>query len=374
MKKRIYLSPPHLTGNELNYLQESLNTNWPSVVGPLLNDFLSVLSNYIKIRNITLTNSGTSAIHLSLKALGISHNDIVLTSTFSFVASVNPIKYVGATPVLIESEPDTWNMSPHFLEEAIRSYLAKGQKPKAILLVHLYGMPAKLDAILKIAQKYSIPVIEDAAESLGSRYKNQQLGTFGKLGIISFNGNKLITTGAGGAILSAHKELIDKARFLASQAKNDKPFYEHSEMGYNYQMTTLNAALGLAQIDKIDNYVKLRRRNFDFYKNALEPLGFEFLYELNSDYFSNRWLTTCLLPKKVRLSQIINALEVNNIEARYLWKPMHLQPLYQDLNYFGDNFSSNLFKRGLCLPSGSSLSEDNLNSIVKVIKQSLCVE
>jgi len=377
MKERIYLSPPHLTGKESQFINEALNSNWPSVVGTQLDAFSAVLSDYIKIPYAMLCNSGTSAIHLALNVLGIKKEDIVLTSTFTFVASVNPITYVGASPILIESEPETWNMSPYFLEEAIKDCLVKGVKPKAILLVHLYGMSAKLDEILEIAYKYDIPLIEDAAESLGSRYKNQQLGTFGKIGIYSFNGNKIITTGLGGALISHNKSFIEKASFLASKAKNERPYYEHSSLGYNYQMTTLNAAMGLAQMEKINAYVSLRRRNFDFYNEALRPLGITFLEEPNDDYFSNRWITTILLNLKLhRITplQLKEALEKENIESRLLWLPMHKQPLYKHLPYFGDDFSSQLFKRGLCLPSGSSLSEDNLDSIVKVIKQSLCVE
>jgi len=372
MKKRIYLSPPHLTGKESQFINEALNSNWPSVVGKHIDDFSSALSDIIKVPNISLVNSGTSAIHLALSVIGVEKDDIVLTSTFTFVASVNPITYVGATPILIESEPETWNMSPQFLEEAIKDCLAKGLKPKAILLVHLYGMPANLEAILNISQKYDIPLIEDAAESLGSHFKNEQLGTFGVMGIYSFNGNKIITTGSGGALVSHNKLLIEKATFLASQAKNDKPFYEHSSLGFNYQMTTLNAAMGLAQLEKISTYVSLRRRNFDFYKEALTPFGITFLEEPNDDYFSNRWITTiCLNPKihKITSLQLKDALEKENIESRLLWMPMHKQPLYKSLPYFGDDFSGKLFDKGLCLPSGSNLSEADLERIVAIIKQ-----
>jgi dTDP-4-amino-4,6-dideoxygalactose transaminase len=374
MKNRIYLSPPHLTGKESQFINETLNSNWPSVVGKQIDDFSSALSDYIKVPNIMLCNSGTSAIHLALSVIGVEKNDIVLTSTFTFVASVNPIKYVGATPILIESESDTWNMSPQFLEKAIKDCLAKGRKPKAILLVHLYGMPAKLDEILEMAYKYDIPLIEDAAESLGSRYKNQQLGTFGTIGIYSFNGNKIITTGSGGAMVSKDMSLIEKATFLASQAKNDTHFYEHSSLGFNYQMTTLNAAMGLAQLEKLEEYVSLRRRNFDFFKAAFLPLGVSFLEEPSKNYFSNRWITTiCLNPNihKITPLQLKEVLEKENIESRLLWMPMHKQPLYKKVLYFGDDFSGQLFKRGLCLPSGSSLSEADLERIVSVIKSQL---
>lgn len=377
MKNRIYLSPPHLTGKESKFINEALNSNWPSVVGKQITDFSSALSDNIKVPNITLVNSGTSAIHLALSVIGVKKGDIVLTSTFTFVASVNPIAYVGATPILIESEPETWNMNPQFLEEAIKDCLTKGRKPKAILLVHLYGMPAKLEAILSIAQKYDIPLIEDAAESLGSRYRNQQLGTFGIMGIYSFNGNKIITTGSGGALISKNKSLIEKATNLASQAKNDKPYYEHSSLGFNYQMTTLNAAMGLAQLEEINKYVNLRRRNFDFYKEALTPFGITFLEEPNDDYFSNRWITTiCLNSKihKITPLELKEILEKENIESRLLWFPMHKQPLYKHLPYFGDDFSGQLFKRGLCLPSGSNLSKADLERITSIIKQILKIK
>jgi dTDP-4-amino-4,6-dideoxygalactose transaminase len=378
MTKRIYLSPPHLTGRESQFIQETLESNWPSVVGPYLDRFSSALSTYTKISHISLNSSGTASLQLALSVLDIGREDIVLTSTFTFVASVNPISYLGAIPILIESEPDTWNMSPQFLEEAIKDCLSKNKKPKAILLVHLYGMPAKLGRILKIAQKYDIPLIEDAAESLGSRYKDQQLGGFGILGVYSFNGNKVITTGSGGALVSKNdKYLIDKATFLASQAKNDKPYYEHSELGYNYQMTTLNAAMGMAQIKKIDEYVALRRRNFEFYKSVLKPIGISFLEEPTTDYFSNRWITTiCLNPKLHRITplQLKNYLDEKGIESRLLWKPMHKQPLYKHLTYFGDDFSGQLFGRGLCLPSGSNLNEIDLVKIVTTIKHFLSIK
>ncbi len=368
MKKPIYLSPPHLTGEEYKFVSKAINSNWVSVVGEELPAFSEKLSDATKQNYIGLYNSGTSALHLALRVLNIGHNDIVLTSTFTFVASVNPISYVGAIPVLIESEKDTWNMSPAFLEEAIKYYIVQNKKPKAILLVHLYGMPSKLEAIIKIAHKYDIPIVEDAAESLGSTYKNNQLGIFGTLGVLSFNGNKIITTGAGGALLSPKKKWIDKADILASQAKEPEVYYQHKQLGYNYQMTTLQAAMGLAQIGKLKDYIRLRRRNYEYYKKNLEPLGFVFLEEPTPDYFSNRWLTTCLLPNKLSPNQIIRILKTDNIEARYLWKPMHLQPLYKEAPYFGDNLSLALFNKGVCLPSGSSLSFDDLDRIINLIK------
>lgn len=370
MEKRIWLSPPHFTGKELDYLKQTIDSNWVSVVGPQKDNFSSAVSNYVKIPYVALFNSGTSSIHLALKVLGVSKDDFILTSTFTFIASVNPISYLGAIPVLIESEAKTWNMSPQFLEEAIQWCVQQGKKPKAILLVHLYGMPAQIEAIKAIALKHDIPLIEDAANAFGSTYKKQHLGTFGKMGVYSFNGNKIITTSAGGALISDDKELIDKAEFLASQAKADKPYYEHSELGFNYQMTTINAAIGLAQLEQIDNFVRLRRRNFEFYKTKLSPLGFQFLEEPTSEYFSNRWITTMLLDDekhKFTPLDLKEALDKEAIESRLLWKPMHIQPLYKDQAYFGDNLSVKLFKKGLCLPSGSRLSEADLDRVISII-------
>ncbi|MCF6213475.1 MAG: DegT/DnrJ/EryC1/StrS family aminotransferase [Flavobacteriaceae bacterium] len=370
MEKRIWISPPHLTGNELTYLKEVIDSNWVTVVGPQLNHFATAIAGYTQSPHITLTNSGTSALHLALRSLGVGKDDFVITSTFTFVASVNPIAYLGAKPILIESETETWNMSPVFLEESILWCLKMGKKPKAILLVHLYGMPAQIELISAIAKKYDIPLIEDAAEALGSTYKNKHLGTFGCLGLYSFNGNKIITTSSGGALISDDVSYIKKAKFLASQAKEDKRYYEHKEMGYNYQMTTLNAAMGLAQFEKLEDYIKLRRRNFDYYKLALSPFGFQFLEEPNSNYYSNRWLTTMLWDKKeinASTESLKEALKKENIESRLLWKPMHTQPLYKKAKYFGDKTSEKLFKKGLCLPSGSSLSESDLERITAII-------
>lgn len=372
MNQRIWLSPPHLTGKEVSFLQETLDANWVSVVGNQIDKFSTIIGNYIQTPYVTLCNSGTSALHLALQVLGVKRGDFVLTSTFTFVASVNPIKYLGAIPILIESEKATWNMNPQFLEAGILWCLKQGKKPRAIVLVHLYGMPAQLDKICDIALKYDIPLIEDAAESLGSTYKNQHLGTFGALGLHSFNGNKIITTSAGGALFSKNKLHIKNAAFLASQAKETKSYYHHKEVGYNYQMTTLQAAMGLGQFTQLDNYIALRRRNFDFYKKTLSPLGIQFQQELNADFYSNRWLSAILLDEKIINPEVLkNTLESENIESRFLWKPMHTQPLYKDAKYFGDHTSEKLFKKGLCLPSGSSLSEADLERITSIIIKKL---
>jgi len=369
MNKKIWLSPPHLTGEEQKYVKEAFDTNWVAPLGPNVDGFEQDICKYTGVKACSVLSSGTAALHLALIILGVQENDEVLCSTFTFSATVNPIRYLKAIPIFIDSEKETWNMSPELLEESILDRINKGKKPKAIILVHLYGMPSKMDEILAISKKYNIPVIEDAAEAIGATYKNKAMGTFGEIGIFSFNGNKIITTGAGGAILSEDKKLIDKANFLASQAKESELFYQHKEVGYNYQMTTLQAAMGLAQIEKLNNYINLRRRNFKFYKQNLSPLGFEFLDEPNADYFSNRWLSTCLLPNKLNPIQVIKALKADKIEARYLWKPMHLQPLFKNIPYFGDNLSSKLFNQGVCLPSGSSLSINDLNRIINIIKK-----
>lgn len=319
---------------------------------------------------MSVLQSGTAALHLAMKVLGISHGDEVLCSNFTFVASVNPIVYAGAKPVFIDSERETWNMSPELLEKAILHRLKNGIKPKAILLVYLYGMPAHWDEIHKIARQYDIPVIEDAAEAVGSRFEDKPLGSLGDLGIYSFNGNKIITTSGGGALLSPNKNYIEKADFLAQQAKDKAPHYQHSEIGYNYKMSNVLAGLGCAQMEVLPERIAKRRAIFDFYREKLQSDDVVFLPEPNG-YFSNRWLTTVTFKNAEIRETVRKALEKNGIESRPLWKPMHLQPLYQNELVFTENVSEDLFQRGLCLPSGSQLSEEELNEIIAVIKKSL---
>ena len=364
---RIYLSPPHMGTLERQYVEEAFNTNWIAPTGPHVTAFEKELEAYLgEGVHVAVLSSGTAAIHLALLMLGIRHGDEVICSTFTFSGSCNPIVYVGASPVFVDSEPTTWNLDPTLLRHAISDRISKiGRKPKAIIVVDLYGNPAKLDEILSISKEFDIPVIEDAAEGLGSTYQGRKLGTFGEFGILSFNGNKIITTSGGGALVSKNRELIEKATFLATQARDKAPHYQHSEIGYNYRLSNVCAGIGRGQLKVLDERVKSRRSNFDFYtKNLSNRSNFEFLPEPDG-VFSNRWLTTVLLktpgltPEKVRL-----ALEENNIESRPLWKPMHLQPVFKASPFYGNGLSEKLFTDGLCLPSGSALDYVNLGRIV----------
>jgi dTDP-4-amino-4,6-dideoxygalactose transaminase len=372
MNKRIYLSSPHLGGGEQKYINEAFEANWVAPLGPNVDSFEKDLANYTDARAASALSSGTAAIHLALIMLGVSPGDEVIASSFTFSATVNPIAYQGALPILIESEAETWNMSPEFLEEAIKDRISKGKKPKAIIVVHLYGMPANIEAIHEIANRYEIPLVEDAAEALGSKYKNQALGTFGIMGILSFNGNKIITTSGGGALISDDEKLIEKSRFLATQARDIAPHYQHSEIGYNYRMSNIVAGIGRGQMEVLGKHIALRRTNFLFYKEQLAKYeGISFLDEPGEKYFSNRWLTCIIVdPSKlngINREDIRKALEAENIESRPLWKPMHLQPVFRHCPYYGNGISENLFEKGLCLPSGSNLSPDEKERIMAVI-------
>jgi dTDP-4-amino-4,6-dideoxygalactose transaminase len=368
---RIFLSVPQMGGHEKNYVQKAIEDNWVTTVGPNIPGFEHDICQHTNARHAVALNSGTAAIHLALRLLDIGPDDEVICSTFTFVASANPILYLGAKPVFIESEPDTWNMCPDTLKNAIEDRIKKGKKPAAILLVHLYGMPAKMKKILAIADKYEIPVVEDAAEALGSRYEGHQVGTFGHIGIFSFNGNKIVTTSGGGALITENQEVAEKARFLANMAKEDVPYYQHSQMGYNYRLSNISAGIGRGQIEVLETRVKQRREVYSYYKKQLSHIeGFQFLPEPKK-CFSNRWLTTILLPELFEPEQIRLALEEENIETRRLWKPMHLQPLFAENIYYGDGLSEKLFNRGLCLPSSSSLTEEELDKVVKNLQRLL---
>jgi len=376
-KKRIYLSSPHMGGTELKYVNDAFNTNWVAPLGPNVDAFEHSLADYCGIKHAAALSSGTAAIHLALIILGIKPGDEVIASSFTFSATVNPIVYTGAIPVLIDSEPHTWNMDPDLLEKAIidRRSGNSGRKVKAIIVVHLYGMPANIERIMEIANKYEIPVIEDAAEALGSKFRGTQVGTFGKAGILSFNGNKIITTSGGGALISNDKEIIDRARFLATQARDKAPHYQHSHIGYNYRMSNVLAGIGLGQMEVIDERVKARRKNFLFYKeNLLKYKGIRFLEEPGKSYFSNYWLTTILLDPAetgVTREDLQAALENENIESRPLWKPMHLQPVFSSCPAYVNGTSEELFKNGLCLPSGSNLTDQDRSEIMDVITKTL---
>jgi len=374
-KHRIYLSSPHMSGNELKYIQEAFDHNWVAPLGPNVDNFEKVLADYTGIKHVAALSSGTAAIHLALILLGVKAGDEVIASSFTFSASINPIVYLGATPVLVDSEPYTWNMDPDLLEQALKELRAQSSehRVKAIIIVHLYGMPANLDEIMAIANKYEIPVIEDAAEALGSRYKGKPVGSTGKFGVLSFNGNKIITTSGGGALISDDGKLIARARFLATQARDKAPHYQHSQIGYNYRMSNVLAGIGLGQMEVIDTRVKQRRDNFSYYKKNLGNIeGIAFPEEPDESYFSNHWLTTILIdPVKAGKTRedLQSVLEKDNIESRPLWKPMHQQPVFSSCPAYLNGTSDELFAKGLCLPSGSNMSDKDrmrvLNAIIK---------
>ena len=372
-KSKIYLSSPHMGEEELLNVQEAFATNWISPAGPFINQFENDLAAYCGTAGAAVVQSGTAAIHLALRLLDIQQNDVILCQSFTFIGSSNPILYERATPVFIDSEASTWNMCPLALEEAIIDQKKKGKQPKAIIVVHLYGMPAKVKEIMAIANRYNIPVIEDAAEALGSSIDGKACGSFGDFGILSFNGNKIITTSGGGALLSNHLEALQKARFLATQAKDNAPHYEHSQMGYNYRMSNIAAAIGVGQLKVLDQRVAARRANHDFYQALLaEVKGVKFLEEPEG-YFSNRWLSCITIDpaiKGVNREDVRLALEKDNIESRPLWKPMHMQPLFAQSDYYGSDFIEKLFQEGICLPSGSNLTpqeKERISSQLKVV-------
>jgi dTDP-4-amino-4,6-dideoxygalactose transaminase len=373
--KRIYLSPPHMGGNELTYIKKAFDSNWIAPLGPNVDAFEKSLADYCGVTQAAALSSGTSALHLSLIALGVKRDDEVIASTFTFSATINPIIYLGAIPVLVDSESETWNMSPDLLETAIKDRLHKGKKPRAIIPVHLYGMPANMSSIMEIANHYEIPVIEDAAEALGSRYRNKPLGSFGKTAVLSFNGNKIITTSGGGALISNDEALVAHVRFLATQARDEAPHYQHSQVGYNYRMSNVVAGVGLGQMEVLNERVRQRRENFKSYvENFGKRDGITFLKEPGPDYFSNHWLTAIVIdPRKTGITRedLRIAFEKDNIDARPLWKPMHLQPVYSHYPAYVNNTSEALFNHGLCLPSGSNMSESERQRIYETINRCL---
>ncbi len=369
MNKKIWLSSPHMGGNEMKYVNEAYKTNWIAPLGPNVNGFEDDLKEYLNIAEVAALSSGTGAIHLALTLFGVKAGDGVIASSFTFSATVNPITYVGANPVLIDSEEDTWNMDPQLLKKAIEEETAKGNKPKAIILVYLYGMPAKIDEIIAIANEFDIPVIEDAAEALGSKYKGKALGTFGKFGVLSFNGNKIITTSGGGALVSDDEELIAKSRFLATQARDDAPHYQHTHIGFNYRMSNIVAGIGRGQMEVLAERVAQRRANLEFYKELFKYIPeVKLLEEPNEDYFSNFWLTSIVIDSDTKNREGLRlAFEAVNIEARPLWKPMHMQPVFKDCTSYTNGVSEKLFEKGLCLPSGSNLTDEDRERIKDVI-------
>lgn len=374
MNQRIYLSPPHMGGDELKFVIDAFESNWIAPLGPHVDAFEKEMAQYIGVEHAAALSSGTAAIHLALILLGVEQGDEVICQSFTFSGSANPIVYQKAVPVFVDSEPQTWNMDPDLLETAIKDRIKKGKKPKAVIIVHLYGQPAKMDEIMAICQKYEIPLIEDAAEALGSEYKGQKAGSFGELAILSFNGNKIITTSGGGMLLSDNEAYIKEARFLATQARDDAPHYEHSKIGFNYRMSNIVAAIGRGQLRYLNQRVQQKRAIYEFYKNRLgqyEVISFQPELEKTK---SNKWLTCIKIdPKSAKTNpvEIRELLEKNNIESRPLWKPMHLQPVFKDAPNYTNGLSEKLFLHGLCLPSGTALKESQLDHICSLIESSL---
>ncbi|WP_276878227.1 aminotransferase class I/II-fold pyridoxal phosphate-dependent enzyme [Chryseobacterium joostei] len=372
MSEKIWLSSPHMGGNELKYINEAFEENWVAPLGPNVNGFEEDLEKFLgRNTKVAVLSAGTAALHLALIECGVQHGDEVICQSMTFSASANPIAYCGADPVFIDSEPETWNMCPKALKEAIEDRIQKGKKPKAIIVVHLYGMPAKMEQIVAIAEEYQIPIIEDAAEALGSTYKGQACGTFGRFGVLSFNGNKIITTSGGGALVCHTQEDKDKTVFLSTQARDNAPHYQHSHIGFNYRMSNIVAGIGRGQMEVLNNRVEARRAMHDFYVETFKNInGVTVFSEPESDFYSNHWLSAIIvdpeLTGKDREGLRMAFLE-DNIESRPLWKPMHLQPVFANAPYYGRNISEKLFDNGLCLPSGSNLSDEDRERILKVI-------
>lgn len=365
--KKIYLSPPHMSGKELEYVKEVFDQNWIAPIGPHLNRFEDIVKEYTGAKHAVAVTSATAGIHLALRAMGVGKGDYVICSSLTFIGTVNPIIYCGAEPIFVDSEEGTWNMDPILLETAILNSTAVGKKPKAIIPVHIFGVPCNMNAIKRLSDEYDIPIIEDAAESLGSTFNDKHTGTFGKIGVYSFNGNKLLSTSGGGVIITDDKDKADYMRFLSTQAKDDMPFYHHTEIGYNYRMSNVLAAIGIGQMEVIEDRIKRTREINEIYKKELGKYFYSFQEEANTDR-SNGWLTCALMKGEDRPNDLIEHLAKDNIEARRIWKPMHQQPvLSQYLKYINGN-SALLFLQGICLPSGSSLSDEDLNRIIESVK------
>ena len=373
---KILLSSPHMTGNELKYIEEAFRTNWIAPMGPNVDRFEKDLASYVGVNAAAALSSGTAAIHLALKLIGVKPGDSVFCASLTFIASANPVLYLGGEPVFIDSEEETWNMSPQALRRAFDDAVSEGKLPKAVIIVNLYGQSAKMDELMEICNEYRVPVIEDAAESLGSRYKEKASGSIGKYGIFSFNGNKIITTSGGGMLVSNNEHAVQKARFLSSQAKDNAPFYKHSEVGYNYRMSNVLAGIGRAQLEAINERVEARRSVYERYEKELADLpAVSFQPEL-AESFSNRWLTVMLLdPNKTRITphRLKRSLEAENVEARYVWKPLHTQKLFESAKFYPHEgeyaVSEKLFQHGLCLPSGSNMTEEEQTRVIQAIRK-----
>ena len=372
-KSKIWLSSPHMSGNEMKYVQEAFDGNWIAPLGPNEDGFEKDLEQFLgEGTHVAAVNTGTAALHLALVMLGVEKDDYVICQSLTFSASANPIIYLGGIPIFVDSEPDTWNICPNALEDAVKSCIKKGKKPKAIITVCLYGMPYKVDEIREISDKYGIPILEDSAEALGSTYKGQKCGTFGDISVLSFNGNKIITTSGGGALVLKDEIYKKKAVFLSTQAKDDAPHYQHSIVGYNYRLSNVCAGIGRGQMEVINDRVALRRKNHEFYKEIFTSfVGVNFFSEPSLDFFSNHWLNAVIIdPNKTngfRSEDLRYEFQKENIESRPLWKPMHMQPLFNKAEYFGAIIAEKLFKFGLCLPSGSNMSNKDRERISEVI-------
>lgn len=372
MKERIYLSLAQMQGAELKYIKEAFDTNWIAPLGPNVDAFEEAIMAYTGSRSAVALSSGTAAIHLALLTLGVGEGDVVLCSSFTFAGSCNPIAYVGAVPVFIDSEEETWNMDPKLLEKAIVKYMVDDRKPKACIVVNLYGQSAKMDEIVDICSKYDIKLIEDAAESLGATYRGQASGTFGHIGIYSFNGNKIITTSGGGMVVSNNPEYTKHAKYLATQARQPFPYYEHIDIGYNYRMSNVCAGIGRGQMECLDDFILKRKEIFRTYQAALEEDGVGKMMPIYEKGQPNYWLSAMILDTNLGMDPLtlVERLEAYNIEARPLWKPMHLQPIFKDCDYISkDRVCDRLYSRGICLPSGSGMTPEELSYVIQSIKE-----
>lgn len=367
-KNKIWLSSPHIGEDELKYVHEAFYTNWVAPLGPNVTGFEEDLENFLQNnKHVVALSSGTAALHLALINLGVGYGDEVICQSFTFAASANPIVYLGATPIFVDSEYTTWNICPKALEEAIQDRIAQGKKPKAVIAVHLYGMPFMVDEILQLCNSYQIPLIEDSAEALGSTYKNKPCGTFGHSAVLSFNGNKIITTSGGGALVTSSVEEKNKTVFLATQARDNAPHYQHSSIGYNYRLSNICAGIGRGQMKVLHDRVDKRRAMNQFYSQIFKNSSIKVFTEPNSIYYSNHWLTAILTDSFETRESIRLELEKENIESRPLWKPLHLQPVFAYAPYYGQNVSEDIFNRGLCLPSGSNLTEEEKQKIKSIL-------
>lgn len=375
MSNRIYLCLAHMSGAEMSYIQEAFDTNWVVPLGPNVNAFEKALADFVgEGRSVVALSAGTAAVHLGLIQLGVERGDEVICQSFTFAASANPVTYQGGTPVFIDSEADTWNMNPALLEAAIQDRMAKtGKKPKAIIPVHLYGMPARMDEIMAIARQYEIPVLEDAAEALGSEYKGQKCGTFGEFGVLSFNGNKMITTSGGGALVCRTEEEAKRTMFYATQAREPFPYYQHEKIGYNYRMSNICAGIGRGQMTVLEEHIAHHRHVHALYEEAFKEMeGITLHHAPNADFNPNYWLSTILIDSKKTgfdYEQLRVALDKANVETRPLWKPMHLQPVYKDVPKYVDGTSESLFNQGLCLPAGPYVTDEDVAYIVEEIRK-----